>query len=78
MTLCVLLLSADVLSEDCILKWYKDGHSPKGQSVFLEQLKKMVEWLQCAEEGKDLRSTVVEDTLISLAYWTEFGNGQDC
>ena len=42
---------ADVLSEDCILKWYKDDHSPKGKSVFLAQMKKMVEWLQSAEEG---------------------------
>ena len=47
----VLLSLADVLSEDSILKWYKDGHSPKGKSVFLEQMKKMVEWLQSAEEG---------------------------
>jgi hypothetical protein len=47
----MLFYKTDVLSEDCILKWYKDGHSPKGKSVFLEQMKKMVEWLQSAEEG---------------------------
>ena len=43
---------ADVLSEDTVLKWYKGGHAAKGKSVFLEQMKKMVEWLQSAEEGK--------------------------
>lgn len=45
------LLLADVLSEEAILKWYKDGHAAKGKSVFLEQMKKFVEWLQNAEEG---------------------------
>ena len=44
--------AADVLSEDTVLKWYKGGHAAKGKSVFLEQMKKMVEWLQSAEEGK--------------------------
>ena len=43
---------ADVLSEDTVLKWYKGGHAAKGKSIFLEQMKKMVEWLQSAEEGK--------------------------
>lgn len=42
---------ADVLSEDTIIKWYKGGYSQKGKTVFLEQMKKMVEWLQSAEEG---------------------------
>ncbi len=45
------LCLADVLSEDTVLKWYKGGHAAKGKSVFLEQMKKMVEWLQSAEEG---------------------------
>ncbi len=44
--------SADVLSEEAILKWYKDAHAAKGKSVFLEQMRKFVEWLQNAEEGK--------------------------
>lgn len=48
----VLFYKADVLSEDTILKWYKDGHSNKGKSVFLDQMKKFVEWLQNAEEGE--------------------------
>jgi hypothetical protein len=42
---------ADVLSEDTIMKWYKEAHSAKGKSVFLEQMKKFIEWLQSAEEG---------------------------
>ena len=46
---------ADVLSEDTVIKWYKGAHSPKGKNVFLEQMKKMVEWLQSAEEGTILK-----------------------
>lgn len=42
---------ANVVSEDAILKWYKDGHSQKGKMHFLEQMKKFVEWLNNAEEG---------------------------
>lgn len=45
--------SADVLSEEAILKWYKDAHAAKGKSVFLEQMKKFIEWLQNAEEGNN-------------------------
>jgi len=40
-----------VLTEEVILKWYKEGHS-KGKTTFLEQMKKFIEWLQNAEEGK--------------------------
>lgn len=46
------LFLAEVLSEEPILKWYKDAHVAKGKSVFLEQMKKFVEWLKNAEEGK--------------------------
>jgi len=46
-------ISADVLSEEAILKWYKEAHVAKGKSVFLDQMKKFVEWLQNAEEGMD-------------------------
>jgi len=42
---------ADVVSEEIIMKWYKESHSSKGKSVFLEQMKKFIEWLQNAEEG---------------------------
>ena len=42
------------MTEDVILKWYKDSHSAKGKSVFLEQMKKFVEWLNSAEEGLSL------------------------
>lgn len=42
---------ANVVSEESILKWYKDGHSQKGKMHFLEQMKKFIEWLQNAEEG---------------------------
>eukprot|EP00047_Mylnosiga_fluctuans_P002713 m.225605 g.225605 ORF g.225605 m.225605 type:complete len:438 (+) comp11292_c0_seq1:108-1421(+) len=48
--LVVLLYKADVLTEDAILNWYAKGHSPKGRTVFLEQMAEMVEWLKNAEE----------------------------
>ena len=47
------LISADVLSEDAVLKWYKESHSQRGWSVFADQMKKFVEWLEHAEEGKN-------------------------
>lgn len=34
------------------MKWYSDAHLSRGKSVFLEQMKKFVEWLKNAEEGK--------------------------
>ncbi|XP_002733114.1 eIF5-mimic protein 1-like, partial [Saccoglossus kowalevskii] len=46
----ILLYKSDVLSEDVILKWYREDHLAKGKSVFLQQLQKFVEWLQNAEE----------------------------
>lgn len=46
--------TADVLSEEAILKWYSDAHLSRGKSVFLEQMKQFVEWLKNAEEGKKL------------------------
>lgn len=49
----LLLYKTDVLTEDAILKWYKESHSQKGWSVFTEQMKKMVEWLEQAEEESD-------------------------
>jgi len=49
----LLLYKTDVLSEDVILKWYKESHSQKGKSVFLEQMKKFIEWLQSAEEESE-------------------------
>lgn len=49
----LICISADVLSEEAILKWYKEAHVAKGKSVFLDQMKKFVEWLQNAEEGTD-------------------------
>ncbi|XP_064471917.1 protein krasavietz-like [Ornithodoros turicata] len=49
----ILLYKADVLSEDAILKWYKGSHSHKGKSIFLDQMKRFVEWLQNAEEESE-------------------------
>ncbi|PWA13826.1 hypothetical protein CCH79_00016925 [Gambusia affinis] len=49
----VLLYKADVLSEEAIMKWYSEAHVAKGKSVFLEQMKKFVEWLKNAEEESE-------------------------
>jgi len=52
------LYIADVLSEDGILKWYKETHSSRGWTVFNDQMKKFVEWLeQAEEEGKNILLT---------------------
>lgn len=54
----VLLIPADILSEDAVLKWYKESHSQRGWSVFADQMKKFVEWLEHAEEGKLIFSSL--------------------
>lgn len=46
----MMLYKTDVLGEDAIIQWYKTEHTPKGKSVFLNQMEKMVTWLQNAEE----------------------------
>merc|ERR1719369_1224884 len=43
----------EVLSEEVILKWYKDGHVPKGWTVFMEQMKKFIDWLEQAESESE-------------------------
>jgi len=45
----LLFYKTEVLSEEVILKWYKDGHIPKGWTVFMEQMKKFIDWLEQAE-----------------------------
>nr|CAD7409170.1 unnamed protein product [Timema cristinae] len=49
----LLFYKTDVLSEEVILKWYKEGHSVKGKMMFLDQMKKFIEWLQNAEEESE-------------------------
>uniref|UniRef100_A0A6M2DL01 Putative translation factor n=1 Tax=Xenopsylla cheopis TaxID=163159 RepID=A0A6M2DL01_XENCH len=49
----LLFYKTDVVSEEVILKWYREGHSVKGKMHFLEQMKKFVEWLQNAEEESE-------------------------
>ena len=47
------LYTDDVLTEQAILKWYHDAHLAKGKSVFLPQMRRMVEWLNTADEESD-------------------------
>ncbi|TDG41488.1 hypothetical protein AWZ03_012085 [Drosophila navojoa] len=49
----LLFYKTEVLSEEIILRWYKDGHSNKGKMHFLEQMRKFAEWLQSAEEESE-------------------------
>ncbi|XP_074652412.1 eIF5-mimic protein 1-like [Tubulanus polymorphus] len=52
----ILLYKARVLSEDAIIRWYKNSSesrgafSSKGLSVFLDDMKQFVHWLENAEE----------------------------
>ncbi|XP_030376011.1 protein krasavietz [Scaptodrosophila lebanonensis] len=49
----LLFYKTEVLSEEIILRWYKDSHANKGKMHFLEQMRKFVEWLQSAEEESE-------------------------
>lgn len=46
----LLFYKTDILSEEVILKWYKEPQSSKGKIMFLQQMKSFIEWLQNAEE----------------------------
>jgi len=52
----LLFYKTDVLSEEVILKWYKDSHVPKGWTIFMEQMKKFIEWLEHAESESEEES----------------------
>lgn len=49
----MLFYKTDVISEEVILKWYKQDYSVKGKMMFVDQMKQFVEWLQNAEEETD-------------------------
>lgn len=49
----VLLYKTDVVTEDAILAWHAGGASPKGRTVFFEQMQEMIDWLKSAEEESD-------------------------
>jgi hypothetical protein len=52
----ILFYKADVLGEDAILRWYNESNesrSSKGKSIFLDQTKNFVQWLQNAEEESE-------------------------
>lgn len=46
-------IADDVITEQAILKWYNDSHLQKGKSVFLKEMKHMVDWLHTAQEESD-------------------------
>lgn len=49
----MLFYKTDVISEQVILKWYKQDFNVKGKMMFVDQMKKFIEWLQNAEEESD-------------------------
>lgn len=49
----MLFYKTDVISEQTILKWYRQDYSVKGKMMFVDQMKQFVEWLQNAEEESD-------------------------
>lgn len=49
----ILFYKTDVISEQVILKWYKQDYNVKGKVMFVEQMKKFIDWLQNAEEESD-------------------------
>merc|ERR1712130_807379 len=61
----LLFYKTEVLSEEEILKWYKDGHAPKGWTVFMDQMKKFVEWLEQAESESEEESVEEDQKKIS-------------
>jgi hypothetical protein len=73
----LMFVTADVLSEEVILKWYKEGHSVKGKMMFLDQMKKFIEWLQNAEEGKLKNmntSSVMHAVDCSVMFYSKLSN----
>ena len=46
----LLLYLNDVIVEEAILKWYYEVRIAKGKNMFLDNMKKMVDWLETAEE----------------------------
>lgn len=60
-----------MLSEEAILKWYNEAHLAKGKSVFLEQMKKFVEWLKNAEEGEHISLLLFGRVLGSRLLFTD-------
>ena len=61
-------MTADVIGEAAILQWYKTSHSSKGKSVFLDQLKPMINWLENAEEGQYTESLSCACTCMLFSY----------
>ncbi|XP_022914791.1 protein krasavietz [Onthophagus taurus] len=49
----MLFYKTDVISEQVILKWYKQDFNVKGKMMFVDQMKKFIDWLQNAEEESD-------------------------
>ncbi|CAG9830103.1 unnamed protein product [Diabrotica balteata] len=49
----MLFYKTDVISEQTILKWYKQDYNVKGKMMFVEQMKEFINWLQNAEEESD-------------------------
>ena len=56
-----LMYDADVIAEDTILLWSRQGSSPKGRQVFLRDMEPFIKWLQEAEEDSEEDSSDDEE-----------------
>lgn len=63
----VVFYKDEVLIEEPILKWYKDAHMVKRKSIFLEQMKKFMEWLRMRLSLKSKTGTEFETCVLSKA-----------
>lgn len=57
------------------MKWYNEAHLAKGKSVFLEQMKKFVEWLKNAEEGKHVSLLLLSFSSLCSWFCQKHGRG---
>ncbi|KAI6656830.1 Basic leucine zipper and W2 domain-containing protein 1-A [Oopsacas minuta] len=56
----LLLYMHDVIVEDAVLKWFYEVHIDKGKNMFLENMKRMVDWLDTALEESASDTEIVD------------------
>ena len=56
----LLLYLHDVIVEEAILKWYYEVPFDKGKNIFLENMKRMVDWLETADEDSGSDNEAVD------------------
>ena len=62
----LLFYKTEVLSEEVILKWHREGHIAQGWATFGGQMKKFIEWLEQAESGKFMSELCQSQKIIVI------------